>query len=211
MNTAASHSIRGVTLIEVVLAAALLGTLAVTVGALLAHMQGARTREDQRLGAYELANRKVLEYLDDRKAVGDDNLPQEYDRWRYRWSISEEPVELVARAPAAAPSTAAASRSAAIASQHPDRFRLLTVSVWAVDETAAARSSAPRGELLAQIARVYDPLNLSRNPDAAGRLMDDKQELQRRLFDSGIGPAPGAKGSPPPPPPPSRGTRGSKP
>src|SRR5690349_3114057 len=70
-NTSRATSRRGSTFIETTCAVAMLAMVAAAVLGAFTTMYGAQTRMRNRLGAMELANRLVLQYLDDK-----DTMPQ---------------------------------------------------------------------------------------------------------------------------------------
>lgn len=172
---------RGLTLIETVLAAALLGLVAAGVLGAISSMAAAQDRQIQRLGAAELCNRLILQYLDDKEAMPDPSSPLAYADRRYRWSCREEPVKLKlsARGEQAA-ATAAQQRSLPL-----DRLKLITVTAWLSEESGGSRDP---GGLTPQfsITRLVDPVNFGRNPDSFDKLIGTDAGL-RRIMEEIIG------------------------
>lgn len=198
---------RGLTLLEVMFAVVLLTLVAISVSSTISFLVRVQADDRQRLGAYELANRKILEYLDDAKSIGAPvrtlSPPQEIYGFRYRWQLDDNPVTMTVK-----PSEAAA-RSA---SQLPvDRFKQITVTVWLVDERASRDGSlAVKGDEVARLSRVCDPTfgQLFRNPDSRNNGITNGELLQKimRTFGGANGganrPGPPASTTPPPASPP---------
>ncbi len=182
---------RGLTMLEVVFAVVLLGLVATSASALLSLSVRLHTDNMQRLGAHEVANRIILMYLDARQSVPPESLPIAQGDYRYRFSVTEEPVRMQVK------QTAAAVRSQG---QVPlDRFKRVTVRVWVVAEGTEGRGDV-RGEQMAELTRIYDPLaDLFRNPDSRDRLVSSPEGLQSLIQRfSNITPSQPQGGSPAP-------------
>lgn len=151
---------RGMTLLEVVFAVVLLALLASAVTSAITFVGGSEVRAQKRLGAYELANRLILQHLDDPTQMPDSTRPIEYDRFRYRWELEMDQVRM---------RTPSLPTQRSVVAQANDRFKEITVKVFAVDENAPFE---PAAEQLASLSRVYDPF-AARNPDAIERLDPD--------------------------------------
>ncbi len=158
------------TLLECVLAVVLLAFVSSAIASAMGFLNGADTRAIRRLGAYEVANRIVLQHLDDSKELeGQDAFPVEYDRFRYRWELEEERVAMDL------PEIETVERAAVPLS---DRYRIVTVTVYEVDERLSQGAFTVRGEQLAQLTRMFDPFT-PRNPDAISRWT--QQDIMDRL------------------------------
>jgi len=173
---------RGVTFVEVVCAIAILAVVAATtVGAINAIVSG-QQRSLKRLGAAELANRLMLQYLDDEASLPSDSLPIDYGRDRYRWTSSITPISLIPakEAPerASRPAGEAAARTAGGGALGIDQLRAVTFRVWLADPSGAPQASpgAP-GFVLTRI--VHPALAPLRNPDRLQRLQEDPVAMQR--------------------------------
>lgn len=209
---------RGLTLIETVLAAALLGLVAAGIFSAISSMAASQDRQLQRLGAAELCHRLILQYLDDKDAMPSPTAPLAYAERRYRWSLSEEPVKL--KLPTAREVQAASAPQRTIPL---DRIKLITVKVWLSEESGGTRDPAGLTPQFA-ITRLVDPFDISRNPDSADNMLSTEAG-RRRLFEQLIGsggqvpdrflggPGPGRgrgprdRGGPPPGGTPQRGDR----
>ncbi len=88
-----SPSRRGATLLEVLLAASLLAAVAMVVASVLSQINLAAQNRALRLHAFEVANRVLLQYVDDPKVLKPTDV---YDDGTYlfRWDIDERPVTL---------------------------------------------------------------------------------------------------------------------
>ncbi len=164
---------RGITLIETVCAAALLAIVTGVVFAALAGIMASQQRRAHELGAMELANRLVLQYLDDPDTMPNPALPVQYAGERYRWTMRQVPVELVPARPDAA------AQRAATTSISIDRFELVVVDVWLGEESGGSAANDP-GTPSATLTRMIDPLAL-RNPDSNERLFNDQRKVQEFL------------------------------
>ncbi|MCA9277025.1 MAG: hypothetical protein KDA29_13470 [Phycisphaerales bacterium] len=166
---------RGVTFLEALLASVLLAMVASTLAGGVSFMTNSQRRMDQKLGAAELANRLILQYIDDRESLPDRSLPIEYDIDLYRWTLEEAPVEFVfdnIQADDAAGVGGGASLS---------RIKLITVRVWLSADSGgslAYASDVPS----CSITRLIDPLAFN-NPDSLKTLLEQPGGLER-LFNS---------------------------
>jgi type II secretory pathway pseudopilin PulG len=166
---------RGVTFLEAILASVLLAMVASTLAGGVSFMAQSQRRMDQKLGAAELANRLILQYIDDRESLPDRTLPIEYDIDLYRWTLEEAPVDFVfdnMRSDDGGGVGSGASLS---------RIKLITVSVWLGDESGGSRSfttEVPHSK----IARLIDPLAFN-NPDSLKTLLEQPGGIER-LFES---------------------------
>jgi type II secretory pathway pseudopilin PulG len=170
---------RGLTLLEVVLAVMLLGLAAASIMSALAYVANHAERSEQRLGAYELANRLVLQYLDDQDTMPSEALALEYGNYVYRWKLREQTVkmETTRKQEQRRSRTASTTGTTVSAPQGLDRFLRITVEVWIADDSGE-RSSPPPLEKMAEVSRVFDPI-FPRNPDAMSRF--DENDLNRLL------------------------------
>ncbi len=155
-----ARAARGMSLLEVVFAVVLLALVASAVTGAISFVGGSEVRAQKRLGAYELANRLILQHLDDPNQLPDRTRPIEYDRFRYRWELDISQVRM--RTPSLA-------TQREVNAQANDRFEQVTVAVFAVQEGVLFE---PPAEQLAVLTRVYDPF-APRNPDAVERMDAD--------------------------------------
>lgn len=166
---------RGVTFLEAILASVLLAMVASTLAGGVSFMTQSQRRMDQRLGAAELANRLILQFIDDRESLPDRSLPIEYDIDLYRWTLEESPVDFVfdnIQDDSAGGVGGGASLT---------RIKLITVRVWLGADSGGSRSytsEVPHCE----ITRLIDPLAFN-NPDSLKTLLEQPGGIER-LFES---------------------------
>lgn len=176
MNTQRRYATRrGVTFLEAVLASVLLAMVASTLAGSVAFMTRSQTRMDQKIGAAELANRLVLQYIDDRDSLPDKALPIEYDVHLYRWTLEEAPVEFVFDN-VVADSSGGVGSGASLG-----RIKLITIRVWLSADSGgslAYSSEVPN----CTITRLIDPLAFN-NPDSLETLLNQPGGIER-LFES---------------------------
>lgn len=191
---------RGMTLIEAVLAAALVGIFA---SILIAAVNGAwrdQVRHRQIMGAVELANRLVIIYLDDMTDLPSPSLRLEYgphnQPYRYRWEKMESAVSLV-DPPDLPREVAARRRERGGTAGLQGQLRSVTFRVWLAEDDSTGRGSrTPEpGVPQAAITRLMNPL-FWRNPDSTHKIQM-KPELVQELFGPMLGPAPAAPAAPP--------------
>jgi type II secretory pathway pseudopilin PulG len=153
---------RGLTFVETVCAVAILGMVAAAVFGAFNGMMSVQERQRHRLGAMELANRLILQYLDDKDTMPQEGLPIVYADERYHWNLKEIPVQLVpARADVAEDRTSASAVSV-------NRLVALSVTVWLSEESGGTASYDPAIPS-ASVTRLMDPIAL-RNPDTTKTL-----------------------------------------
>jgi type II secretory pathway pseudopilin PulG len=193
------------TFLEVVLAATLLALLAGTVFGGFSAMIGAQERQVRRLACMELANRLILQYLDDPTAMPTEAQPIRYAGVEYRWSMQRQPVQFDHGRPEAAAERAAAS------SLRLERFVNMHVTVW----VGAASGGADHFDPLiphAAVSRLVDPIG-TRNPDSLENIFRNPGSAAYRNWwdelnraSSTVRTSPRGGGSTPPP----RGTGGGR-
>ncbi len=167
-----NQSRRGTTLVEAVLATVLLGMVAATLASAVSFMSASQRRIQQRLGAAELANRLMLQYIDDQDAMPSKSLPIEYDTDLYRWAMDVDPVEFTMAEP-----PAEIDPNSVGSGVHFDRIRLVSIRVWLSEDSGGARgfsTSLPN----AQLTRLIDPLAFS-NPDSLQTMLETPGGIER--------------------------------
>lgn len=158
----------------------LLAMIGASIASVSTFVVGVEERTEKVLGAHEIANRLILQYLDDRTQMPSSSLPLDYGRFRYRWDIEETSVEVATPGERAGD---ARRRAAPVR----DRVRHLRVRVY-----ESHGPMAQRGEQLVELTRLYDTLALARNPDALDRLTTDPARL-RDLINELLGGGGGAR------------------
>jgi prepilin-type N-terminal cleavage/methylation domain-containing protein len=171
-----ARSARGMTFLEVVFAVAILGLLASTLIGAANYMMGRQRYEQRTLASMELANRLILQFLDDRDAMPDPAEPLFYGGDEFRWNLVEVPLTF---RPTKPPPVREGSR----ASTAFDNFRMFTVRVWLSNRSGGSvepSAAVPH----AAVSRMYDYKALWRNPDTLEYLLKSDAG-RRRLMDDG--------------------------
>lgn len=185
----------GMTLVEAVLAAALLGIFA---SVLLAAVNGAwreQLRHRQMIGAAELANRLVIIFLDDRTELPSPMRPLAYgppeNPFLYRWERIDSLIT-IEDPPGLSAEAARFRREQRRSPRAEERFRAVTFRVWLSEDDPSGRGAFRPTESTPQamITRMLDPV-YPRNPDSVGKLLTNPQ-LQEQIYGGllGGGPAP---------------------
>src|SRR5262245_45741623 len=173
----AARVARAMTLLEVVLAVVLLGLISAAITGTMTFAARMDARADERLSAYEIANRLVLQYLDQRTALPDRSLPLQYGRFKFFWECVDEKFEMKIKPP-----DSSGGGPARAAPRELDRFERVEVRVWRAEDPSGDGRNLRRGELLAELVRLLDPVAF-RNPDAAVRMATPEgiQDMMQRL------------------------------
>src|SRR6185369_4416868 len=86
---------RGMTMLEVVLAVLVLGLVTVAITSTLSYVVGQRGYNEARLAGYELANRLVIQHLDDESVLESmAGKPLDYANRRFRFDYNVDRVEM---------------------------------------------------------------------------------------------------------------------
>lgn len=164
------------TFLEVVFATAMLGMVVASIMGVMNFAISAEAKEQRRLGAAELANRLVLNYLDSPSGMPDPHKAIEYGPpealLKYRWEYAEEPVRLVEPA-------GDQRDSARVSPLKNDRFRQVTVRVWLSEESGGSltpEASTPS----ATLSRMLDPVT-PRNPDSYMAMIKNPGDFERLI------------------------------
>ena len=168
------------TFLEAILAIVLLGMVATTLSNAVAFMSNAQKRMDQKLGAAELANRLILQYIDERDSLPNKALPIEYDADLYRWTLEEAPVKFKFDDQVEDQSTGRVGGGVSL-----DRIKLITIRVWLGADSGGSRafnSTVPN----VIITRLIDPLAFN-NPDSLNTLLAKPGGIEK-LFESLLDP-----------------------
>jgi prepilin-type N-terminal cleavage/methylation domain-containing protein len=193
---------RGLTFIETICAVALLALVAAAVMGAFNSIITQQERERHRLGAMELCNRLILQYLDDSDTMPAAGLPIVYGDERYHWELSEVPVQLIPARPDVAEDRSSASAISV------NRMHAINVTVWLSDESGGSAQFDGRVPS-ATLTRLMDPIAL-RNPDTTNTLVTNSNKQQQFIARfraigrnaPAIKPAPGTTGDTKPTPPP---------
>jgi type II secretory pathway pseudopilin PulG len=166
---------RGLTFLEAILAVVLLSMVTITLASAVSFMTQSQRRMDQKLGAAELANRLVLQYMDERNSLPDRALPIEYDRDTYRWTLEEAPVKFEFDNQTEEESGGFGGGVSL------NRIKLITIKVWLGADSGGSRSFTPTVPNMV-ITRLIDPLAFN-NPDSLETLLQKPGGIEQ-LFES---------------------------
>jgi type II secretory pathway pseudopilin PulG len=165
---------RGMTFLEVVFGAALVVMIGATVTGLFTYITSTQRREQRMLACAEVANRLMLNYLDNPAAMPDPNKVVEYgppeSPAKFRWEIKEERIELEE----ARPEGRDTAREGPL---RRDRMKQVTIRAWLSELSGG--SQRPDGSTpQVTLARMIDPLAL-RNPDSTENMLKDPAAYQK--------------------------------
>jgi hypothetical protein len=156
----------GLSLLEVVLSVVMLTGVATSIMSAIAYVERADARDKRRLAAHEIANRLILQWLDDSKQMPEPNLPIAYgDSYQFFFELSVTQVRMELNEE---------QTRSDVTLQGLDRYRLVAARVFDADESDPG-NPVP-GEELALLWRVYDPA-FNRNPDAMVRFGEDPDSV----------------------------------
>ena len=167
---------RGLTFLEAILAMVLLSMVAVTLSTTVSTMSKSQRRMDQKLGAAELANRLILQYIDERDSLPNKALPIEYDRDLFRWTLVEAPVKFEFDQQIVEASNDSVGSGVSL-----NRIKLITIRVWLGADSGGSRSFTPDVPNVV-ITRLIDPLAFS-NPDSLETLINKPGGIEK-LFEN---------------------------
>lgn len=173
---------RGMTLLEVLAATAMLSLIAGVMALTISFVVGSQRRSERLLAASEIANRLLLMYLDDKSAMPTESLPIAYGNDDYRYRLAESQVQVV-ESPQVREVKRELSRQSPIRT---DRMRQIAVTVWLAEDSGGSREFDPLVPSRTLI-RLYDPLAVDRNPDSAEWLINREggvEELMREVLGS---------------------------
>lgn len=153
------------------MAVVLLGLVATAVMSAVGFVLGSEGRSRKILAATEIANRLILQHLDDPKQMPDRSKPIEYGEYRFAWeeSLNSVSMDLSSSGRRSAPSGSNA---------HLSRFRLVTINISEAEDSG--HGGIIKGEPLATLSRIYDP-TAARNPDALDRFGKDPDRVRGLL------------------------------
>ena len=160
-------------MIEVVLASVLMGMISVMLVSGLGYVHASHRRHESQLGAAEMANRIMLQFLDSAKSLPSDALPIAYGsrgELRYYWKLDKDKIELRIDQAGA---QAAADRASGIPLKN--RLELVTVRIWKeqILNVNPAISGHPSDFVL---KRVIDSMSV-RNPDSIMKIFSTREGM----------------------------------
>ncbi len=172
---------RGITFLEVVLSTVILAMAVAAMASSCGFLFGVQTRQQRTLGCAEVANRLILQYLDDQKSLPNPDLPVEYGPAQYRWNLEKSRVRVVTD-----PALDQAVSDRRIQSGLSlDRLEQITVTVWLSERSGGARTLG-EGPPSVTMTRLTDPVKVYRNPDSFDNLINT-EEGRRSLINMLMG------------------------
>ncbi len=165
MRKRPSHA--GLTLLEVVVATAMLAILASAVLGAMTFMESYHAYSRHRLEATEVAHRLVTQYIDNQDLMPPENLPIQQGDSLYRWTMREE---ILVRDDDDTGLRRRVGRSASDLSamaQIPEMLNRLTVAVYLDNPLDPSYAAVPT----AQLVRIYSPI-----------FSGDEEEVLKRII-----------------------------
>lgn len=161
------------TLLEVILAVALMAMVGASMLAAIGAIDTMQTRARMQLAGCEVGNRLLLTYLHEKNDLPSKLEPIQYGPFRFMYEVTIERVRMELNTVQA---------SGGSAPQGLGRYRNVTMTIYQVEMVG---DTPTRGEQVAQIARVVDPA-AARNPEtlASYKNRPDKiEDLIRGVID----------------------------
>lgn len=147
---------RGLTLLEVVAATAMLAGLASIVLGAVSYMESASARERHRLQAMEVAHRIIAQYIDNPDLLPDESTPIQHAESYYRFTIEEEVLMQEQEAGSKIRrATARGKNQLSVEEALPQMLNRITIKVYLDDPgSTVVDSSRPIAELM----RIFNPI-----------------------------------------------------
>ncbi|MEL7472350.1 MAG: prepilin-type N-terminal cleavage/methylation domain-containing protein [Planctomycetota bacterium] len=170
---------RGLTLLESILAVALLALVATSIATVMGYVSGAQRRAHVELAAAEVANRLIIQYLDDKQTLFDQGgKPIPYgpadDTLYFRWDLREGGVRLDVSEASVGALESSNSQLGRV-----DTVRQVTAWVWLSEDSGGSfeRTDETPTHVL---TRVYAPIFgiTFRGADTMAKLTDDPRNLE---------------------------------
>lgn len=153
---------RGVSLLEIIFATVMLGLTVATMASTVGAIRAQQDRSARLLDCAELANRLIIQYIDDRSALPSEDIPIPYGATEYRWRMNVSRVESHLDETVERNLESYQNRQSG---SSPDRLTKVIITVWVSEKSGGAmlpNQGAPQSSLV----RIVDPLGLAlRTPD----------------------------------------------
>jgi len=162
----------GITMIEVVVATAMLTMLVGVITGGMSFLDSLRVRNIHRLNGAEYAHRVIVAYLDDSSSLGDGSVPRQFGNYFYAYELRDEIIEVDESGRI---STQVSTQVSAMESI-PNMTRRVIVRVYLADPRFPERSSATP---VAELERVYSPLFLN-EAESLERIMQIVQQAMEQ-------------------------------
>lgn len=141
------------TLLEVILAVLLLSLVVTAVTGAISAILGMESEGRKRLEGYEICNRIVLQFLDDKDALPSSGLPITYGDHKYFWELDQTDARMVINKK---------QEAGGANLQALTRYKLIGVTVYAADFDG---NRDVKADPIAFLSRIVDPA-APRNPDS---------------------------------------------
>lgn len=164
----------GVSFLEAILGVVLLGLVTASLAGAVSFMHKSETRLTRKLAACELANRLILQFIDDRESLPSRALPIEYGPDLFRWELEEQPVEFQVESQGTGSDAGGVGGGVSL-----DRVRYVVVRVWLAYESGGSQTYSPDVPN-ATLTRLVDPLAFS-NPDSLKTLLEQPDGIERLM------------------------------
>ncbi|MEN0019736.1 MAG: hypothetical protein AAF747_02510 [Planctomycetota bacterium] len=171
----------GFSFLETILASLLLALVAAAMASAIGFANNMQRRQDARLGAAEVANRLILEYLLDKRILADKPLKVPFGDDTYRWEISRVQLGLQ-------PSVRVAEGIKELRSSGNQQDDLLqsqlervTVSVWLSEDSGGAMTPE-EGTPVVTLTRLVNNTNWNRNPQGLKVIADNPEIVIQQMF-----------------------------
>lgn len=148
-----------------------------SITAAISSITAMEARSRKRVAACELANRLILQFLDDDKTVPSNALPLDYGKDRYFFELTPWPSRMQINH---------RQERAGANLQGLARYKVVRVTVFEADEEG---EYPVKGDELATIERIYDPAS-ARNPDSIAKLTEEDVIKLINAVTGGQAPAP---------------------
>lgn len=185
----------GITFLESILGVVLLGLVTATLAGSVSFMARSENRLERKLAAGEIANRLILQFIDDRQSLPSPSLPVEYGPDLYRWELEEQPVKFVTETQGTSASQGGVGGGVSL-----DRVHFVIVRVWLAPDSGGSVRYDPDVPSMV-LTRLVDPLAFS-NPDSLETLLNQSDGIERLMqlllqLEDGSGNTGGAGGTAP--------------
>ncbi|MDX2146064.1 MAG: type II secretion system protein [Planctomycetota bacterium] len=169
---------RGLTILEMTLAVALLSIVAAAGFSATQFVFARHEREQRRLAAAEMASRLLIQYVDDKNKMPSEFDPINYGALSFRYTKSDAPIGVKEFKPVP---TSGGGRQSLMSMES---CRQITVRVWLSEESGGSFDGSGNAPS-ATLTRIYNPMRPV-NPDSfENKKSSGFAELTRDLLESG--------------------------
>lgn len=177
---------RGVSFLEIVFATIILAMTVATLTSAVHAVSAQQARSAHRLNAAELANRLLIQYIDDRGQLPSEELIIPYGADTYRWRLSVSRVSATIDPQVQAAIDEGSSTQTPMT---PDRLRKVAITVW-LSERSGGSLVPNTGAPQATVVRLVDPSAVWRRPpnsiESLIQRPGGQEELLERILDRGM-------------------------